>query len=103
MALKVDYLISAVCYQETDNSKFITSARVHDYANGKVYGHTEWSRERIVSSIEDGKVFYTTHLKDNKWVWGEEVHVIEVKGKKYIRTDPNPKEEDNLGKLPSSC
>lgn len=101
--LKSDYLISAVCYRETENSKFIASASVHGYAHERVGDPKKWSRETIVGCIEDGKVFCTIRLRDNKWVWGEEVHVIEVKGKKYIRTDQNPRAEDNLGELPSSC
>jgi len=103
MARKADYCVSAVCYQVTDNSKFIISARVHFFTDGRAGVSEEWSRERIVRSVEDGKVFYTILKENDKWRWGEEVHVIEVKGKKYIRTDPNQKEEDNLGELPSSC
>ncbi|GAI66234.1 unnamed protein product, partial [marine sediment metagenome] len=38
--------------------------------------------------------------EDGEWKRGEDVHIIEVKGKKYIRTDKNEIDEDNLGELP---
>ncbi|MEM6843216.1 MAG: DUF3892 domain-containing protein [Bacteroidota bacterium] len=37
---------------------------------------------------------------DNKWRKGEDVHIVEVNGEQYIRTDSNSKESDNLENLP---
>jgi hypothetical protein len=66
-----------------------------------------FNREEIVKSIDEkDNEWYTCVLKDKitgKRVWekGAAIHTIEVNGKKYIRTDGNSKESDNLGELPS--
>ena len=68
----------------------------------------EFLRDQVVNSIEDTKV-------KNKWItckfnrkegdtifWdpGEKIHVIVIHGTKFIRTDKNHTESDNLGELP---
>ena len=59
------------------------------------------SRLTIVVSLELG-FEYTTAVKSDSGNWevGEDVHVVEIDGSSYIRTDRNDKEEDNLGDLP---
>jgi hypothetical protein len=55
-------------------------------------GHI-FSRQYVVSLLDSGKKI-TTAL-------GAEVSIVIVKGIKYIRTDKNSIEEDNLGELPT--
>ena len=99
MAKWADYCISAVRYD--DEKTHIVRVRVHVDNGDTIADAKEWTRQSVVSSLEDGKSFVTiTKSSDGKWKKGEDVHIIEVKGKKYIRTDANKRESDNLGKLP---
>lgn len=100
MAKWADYCISAVCYDR--EHRHIEYVRVHEDDGGNQLGsYTEWTRSRVVSSIEADKTFVTiTKDSDDKWRKGKGVHIIEVKGVKYIRTDNNHKESDNLENLP---
>jgi hypothetical protein len=65
-----------------------------------------YNREEIVRSIDEkDKNWFTCVLKEKigeKRVWekGAQIHTIEINNKKYIRTDGNSKESDNLGELP---
>ena len=93
-----DYCISAVSY--TEDPKHISKAKVHKDKGEEIGTGETWNRSQIVSSIESGDSFITIYKSDNKWKRGNDVHIIEVKGKKYIRTDRNATEEDNLGDLP---
>jgi hypothetical protein len=98
MAKWADYCISAVRY----DGSHIERVRVHEDDGGDSIGsYTEWARSRVVSSIDGGKTFVTiTKNSDGKWCKGKSVHVIKVNGVKYIRTDGNAKESDNLESLP---
>jgi hypothetical protein len=65
-----------------------------------------FKRKDIVKSIDEkGNNWYTCVLKETiggKRVWqkGAKIHTVEINGKKYLRTDANKKESDNLDKLP---
>ena len=59
----------------------------------KGMGGLIFSRQKVVSLLESGKKI-TTAL-------GAEVSIVNVKGIKYIRTDKNSIEKDNLGELPT--
>ncbi len=94
-----DYCISAVSY--SGEPKHIKEAKVHEDRGDTIGSGEIWSRFKIVLNIESGHSFTTIlRTEDEKWERGEDVHIIEVKGKKYIRTDKNEIEEDNLGELP---
>lgn len=94
-----DYCISAISYSE--NPKHIKEAKVHEDKGDRIGPGEIWSRSGIVSNIESGRSFVTIlKSEDGKWKRGEDVHIIEVEGKKYIRADKNEIEEDNLGELP---
>jgi len=94
-----DYGISAVRYNE-DNTH-ITKVKVH-VDNGDTIGDAnEWTRAKVVSSIEIGKTFVTI-LKNSegKWTKGQDVHIVVVNGKQFTRTDKNARASDNLENLP---
>lgn len=94
-----DYCISAVSYSE--DPKHIKEAKVHKDKGGTIGPGKTWSRSQIVSSIESEHSFITIlRSEDGKFERGEDVHVIKVNGKEYIRTDKNEIKEDNLGDLP---
>jgi len=64
-----------------------------------------YNKDEIVKSIEENNDnWYTCILKDNtsgKRVWekGAKIHTVDIDGIKYIRTDGNNKNSDNLGEL----
>lgn len=93
-----DWLISAVSYDD-DHSEIKKVKRHRD--NGESVGSAEITyRWEVVSDIEDRITYCTIYMRNDKWQKGEDVRVIEVNNKKYIRTDANKTEKDNLGELP---
>jgi len=70
------------------------------------YGHTIsavsaiWPRSAVISYIENGYRFTTFYLTSGGvWARGAEVHVVNVHGQKYLRTDGNRIAADNLENL----
>lgn len=96
-----DYVITKVTY-DSDHRR-ITHVKRAEYDNSEnTFGsRTEKSRQTVVNSIENGYVYYTVPPDgDGGYTWGDKVEVVEVNGEKFIRTDGNNIEEDNLGELP---
>lgn len=66
---------------------------------------TIYKKDDIVKSIEeDNNNWYTCVLKDKlngKRVWekGAKIHTVDINGIKYIRTDGNKRDADNIGEL----
>ncbi len=97
MAKWADYGISAVRYDSEHTH--IVKVRVHEDKGDKIGAPTEWTRSQVVTAIENGKSLVTI-LRGGNWKKGQDVHIITVKGTKYLRTDQNLKASDNLGELP---
>ena len=66
------------------------------FTHFKVDG-AEKSRATCVREIESGTVYRTSPPNN---VRGADIHVVEVNNTKYLRTDKNKTEADNLGELP---
>ena len=99
MAKWADYGISEVRYD--DDRTHIVKVKVREDKGDKFGPAEEWARKAVVSAIEGGTTFVTILTSsDGKWQNGQDVHIITVKGVKYIRTDQNPKAADNLENLP---
>ena len=99
MAKWADYGISKVQYNDVHTH--IVKVKVHEDQGDKMGSEEEWARTRVVSSITSGKTFVTiVKGSGDNWNRGGDVRIITVKGTKYIRTDQNSKESDNLGDLP---
>jgi hypothetical protein len=66
-----------------------------------------YTKEDIVKSIEkNDNSWYTAVLEDttptrNIWKRRTKIHVVDVNGEKFIRSDKNKTKEDNLGNLPN--
>jgi hypothetical protein len=65
-----------------------------------------YNREDVVKSIDKDDKWYTCLLQEkrgarNIWERGAEIHIVEVDGEKFIRTDRNKMKTENLGELPS--
>ena len=95
-----DYAITRV--KPKDDGIHILAVKVRIDTGDKLIDETEWTREQVVKAIENGKRFVTAPFikKKSLWVRGEEIHIIEVNKKKFIRTDKNKEGKDNLGELP---
>ena len=94
-----DYGISAVKLNGKGN--YINQVRVHK-DKGNAMGDAEvWSREQIVSALENEYTFITIlNGKQGIWSEGQKVNIVLVNGNKYIRTDEDQTPSDNLDNLP---
>lgn len=98
MAKWADFCISRVRYNDK-HSHIVKVEAMPD--NGENLGtKVEFTREDVVAKIDRSITFVTITLKDGKWQKGEDVRIVRINGVKYIRTDQNQKESDNLGALP---
>ena len=99
MAKWADYVIIAV--RDSRDPKHIERVRVRQDNGPSLSAPFELTRNQVVSKIEDDhKTFCTAYLKDGTLHRGTDVHVVTVNGTKYIRTDKDKTEADNLGQLP---
>ena len=59
------------------------------------------SRQTVVTAILNrGTTFVTTPVKNDKYVRGATVNVVEIRGEQYLRTNRDAIRADNLGELP---
>ena len=93
-----DFVITAVRYDA--NHHRIIGLLVRRDEGDHLSTGSEWSREQVVAMIEAGYSFVTAKSRDGQWYRGANVHVVEVDGEKFIRTDRNAQRADNLGALP---
>lgn len=62
----------------------------------------EFSKEQIIFFIENGFSVKTAYeISEKEWDKGSQVNVVKFKDGKYLRTDNNNIEEDNLDNLPN--
>ena len=100
MSKWADYLIFKVC---KENGKLVKEVAVKQEENDKISGTNQhFSKSKVINLIGDGNTFITIFENEDgtKWKKGEKVNVVSRNGKKYLRTDKNEIEEDNLGNLP---
>jgi len=97
-----DYLISAARYNKAHTK--IQQVCVHPDKDDKVGKKSIWERIEVVETIENrGKSFCTIWKESpsgGKWKKGADIHLFLVEDEKFLRTDKNEIEEDNLGALP---
>lgn len=98
MAKWADFGVSRVKY----NPEHTALAEVEVREDlGESFGNPQkMARTNVVAAIERGTTFITVTSRDGKFMKGETVRVITVRGRKYLRTDNNSAESDNLGSLP---
>lgn len=93
-----DYGISKVRYNK--DHTHIEKVKVHEDKGEELGPEEEWTRAQVVSAIDKETTFVTIIKKDQQWSKGQKVDIIIVNKVKYIRTDKNSKESDNLENLP---
>lgn len=100
-----NYIITRVQYSKNSNGNtVISNAKV-----GKINKEKEsvsipisWTRQEIVEKLEKKYTFATaTEESDKTYKVGADIIIVEINDVKYIRTDGNETEADNLGELPS--
>jgi hypothetical protein len=98
MARWADFGISRVKY-DRDHQKIVEVEVRADH--GESIGEaTKVARQDVVRSIEAGRTYVTIFHENGRWKKGEDVHVVTIRSQKYLRTDRNAIEKDNLGSLP---
>lgn len=94
-----DYLISAVRYNAAETH--IDKVQVREDQGDSVGSASTVERTTVVSRLEAGNTFVTiVKGTSDKWQRGAKVRIVTVRDKKYIRTDADATEEDNLEDLP---
>jgi len=72
-------------------------ANLYENGHGPI---TPLSRMNVIIRIGSMMSFVTVYKKNGIYVKGEDVRIIALFGRLYIRTDGNHIEQDNLGELP---
>ena len=98
MAKWADYIITAVGYDR--NGIRILEVEIRPDTGTNIGQASRATRQQVVNAIERGVTFATAFHRDGKWHRGQGVHVVLARGAKYLRTDRNSVEADNLGSLP---
>lgn len=95
-----DYAITAVRYN--DDETRIQQVKRKEVKPDVLTNTETVSRSTVVSAVDSGTEYTTAIKNDNgKWDLGDPIHVLEVGGEKFIRTDQSNTSEDNLEGLPT--
>jgi hypothetical protein len=94
-----DYLVSAV--KTNPNQTHIHSVEVHSDFGCVVCETLIFSRADVISNMKKGCT-YTTVFKTaiGKWRKGEDVHLVNINGEDYLRTDIKSVASDNFERVP---
>src|SRR3989344_4270707 len=93
-----DYAIIAVQFRK--EKRHIDKVKIREDNGDKLVNEQIVSRDNIVNTIERGIKFITVYNKQNQWTKGDDIKIVLINNTKFIRTDGNRIEEDNLGELP---
>lgn len=94
----VDYGITDVKYNGI--GKYIEWVKVGKFTGNSFGMRENWLRTKVISELEKGKTFITVLKHGDRLKKGAEVRIVNVNGKRYIRTDSNDEASDNLENLP---
>lgn len=95
----IDYLISAVSYNQSDGKikKVLTHEKKDQYGVGYPFEET---REQVLKKMEKGKSYYTLIKGQNtpfEYDVGDKIEKVEIESEIYLRTDERQKKKDFLG------
>jgi hypothetical protein len=99
MAKWADFVITKVKYNH-EHTHIVEVETRADTGDSISSDTRRMNREDIVSARLRSITFVTTFLREGKWQKGEDVRVVTVHGERFIRTDNNSVNADNLGSLP---
>lgn len=94
-----DYLISSIKTQP--ESPMVEKLMVHSDFGNMVRETVISSRSEVIANIKRG-VTYTTVFKTamGKWRKGDDVHLVNVAGQEYLRTDRELVVKDQFNEVP---
>lgn len=93
------YGIYAVHYFESDKTKHIEKVKVIScYASWELGDPEELATKQVIDLINKDYEITTLIKKDGEWHKGSKVEVYD---EKYIRSNNNSTDEDNLANLPT--
>ena len=98
MANWADFVITKVGYDRTETR--IVQVEIRPDTGTSIGQATRATRQQVIDSIGRGVTYVTAYLRNGNWQRGEDVHVATIRGVKYLRTDRNRIEAENLGSLP---
>ncbi len=99
MAKWADYVITAVRFN--DKHTHIDRVRAHKDNGESLEAPQEYTRQTVVTAINDGLTFVTAFkASDGQWKKGEEVFIVHIHGTAYIKTKRDNTTRDNLDNLP---
>lgn len=93
-----DYVITAVEYNRTRDR--IETVEVREDNGDKISGKLIWTRHDVIQHIAKRYTFVTAYKRNGKWSKGASVEIFERNGEKFLRTEGNDTDVDNLGELP---
>ncbi|OEC86228.1 MULTISPECIES: DUF3892 domain-containing protein [Methanobacterium] len=93
-----DYGITGVKYDSI--GKHIEWVKVGEFTGSSFGIRENWLRTKVISEFEKGKTFITVLKHGDRLKKGLDISIVTVNGKKYIRTDNNDKNSDNLKDIP---
>jgi len=85
-----------------DDNGVITHYAIHEIKSDTMYGATKHSKSKAVALIEKSTNTAITILwnyNDAIWSLGEDVEVVNGVKEKYLRSNPDKKETNNLAHL----
>ncbi len=100
MSKWADYCIYKVKYDI--GHERITKVKIMKDEGEKLGETSIVSRENVIKKIDRGIRFITVYSESNseRWSKGEEVIVVIINGRRFIKTENNSTKVDNLGGLP---
>ncbi|MFC5136591.1 MULTISPECIES: DUF3892 domain-containing protein [Haloferacaceae] len=97
-----DYAITHVRYDDDETSIVKVKQREVIEGGEELDSPQVRTKSAVIKNVDVYNNDYVTSTHgSNGWKLGEEVHVVEANGEKWLRTDPNETPEDNLGSLPT--
>ncbi|MGF7118261.1 DUF3892 domain-containing protein [Methanobacterium oryzae] len=93
-----DYGITGVKYNSI--GKYIEWVKVGEFTGSSLGMREKWLRTKVISELENGKTFITVIKHGDRLKKGLEISMVTMDGKKYIRTDNDNKNSDNLKDVP---
>jgi len=94
--------IYKVCYEKTETTKRISHVKARVKENGTSHPEKQYAKHKVIKFIDNNYIVKTRiEITKDNFVDGAPVIVVAVNGTKYIKTEANADEEDNLGALPT--
>lgn len=95
-----DFYITAIKF--SNDNTHISQVLIHKpHGEGRMYKGEIYTKNQVVRLLEQGYKVETANYnyKKGNWIIGANVGIVSVDSKKYLRTDPDSIESDNLGNL----